>query len=64
MGEVIYLSRQQAADATVFRELIKFYKGKNNPRYEEAIERNKERYKFVLDEVLATKEVSEENIAA
>lgn len=63
MGEIIYLSQQQAANLTTFKELIRFYT-KKGPKYEEAIEKNKERYKFLLDEVLATKEVSEENIAA
>lgn len=65
MGEVIYLSQRQAADMTTFRELIKFYTGKKSKKFEAAIEKNKDRYQFILKEVLATKaEASEEDIAA
>lgn len=57
--EIIHLSQQQAANMTTFKELIKLYKRKNNPKFEEAIEKNKDRYQFLMDEVLATREISE-----
>lgn len=58
MGEVIYLGQEQAAAMTTFKELIKLYTKKDPKKFEEAIDKNKSRYKTLLDEVLATKEVS------
>lgn len=52
MGEVIYLSQSQAATMTTFKELVKLYTSKNSPKFDEAIEKNKARYKAGMDEVL------------
>lgn len=58
MVEVIYLGQEQAAAMTTFKELIKLYERKNNVKFQEAIDKNKSRYKTLLDEVLATKEAA------
>lgn len=65
MTDIIYLSQEQAYNLTTFKELIKLYTKKGPDKFAEAIDKNKARYKYLLDEVLATKEeTSEEGIAA
>lgn len=64
MGDVFHLSQEQAYNLTTFKELIKLYTKKGPDKFAEAIDKNKARYKYLLDEVLATKESSEELEAA
>lgn len=65
MGEIIYLSQENAANATTWKELIKFYSKKGPDKFAEAIEKNMARYDEVMKEILATKkETSQEVIAA
>jgi hypothetical protein len=65
MVEIFHLSKENAENATTFKELIKLYSKRDPKKYGEAIDKNRERYRFVMDEILATKvEVSEETVAA
>lgn len=52
-GQVIYLDQPTAAAMTTFKELEKMYRKKDPIKYEEAIQKNKTRYRSSMDEVLS-----------
>jgi len=53
MNNIIYLDQPTAASMTTYKELIKLYRGKDPTKYEEAIAKNKARYRTSMDEVLS-----------
>lgn len=61
---VIHLDQPTAACMTTYKELIKLYEKKDPVKYEEAIAKNKARYRTGMEEILATKEASKEDVAA
>lgn len=64
MGEVIYIDQPTAAAMTTFKELIKLYTKKDPKKFEDAIGKNKARYTALMEEVLATKVESSEELEA
>lgn len=53
MGEIIYLDQPTAAAMTTYKELVKMYSGKDPKKYEEAIAKNKARYRSEMDGILS-----------
>lgn len=63
--KIIYLDQPTAASMTTYKELIKLYSSKDPIKYEEAIEKNKARYRAGMDEILGrNEEASEEEAIA
>lgn len=54
MNNVIHLDQPTAAAMTTFKELEKMYRRKDPVKYEEAIAKNKARYRSAMEEVLQT----------
>lgn len=52
-SNIIYLDQPTAASMTTYKELIKMYKGKDPQKYEEAIQKNKARYRTSMDELIS-----------
>lgn len=53
MDNIIYLDQPTAASMTTYKELIKMYSKKDPKKYEEAIAKNRTRYRNAMDEVIS-----------
>lgn len=52
MNNVIHLDQPTAASMTTYKELIKMYSKKDPKKYEDAIAKNRARYRNAMDEVV------------
>lgn len=52
-GQIIYIDQPTAKAMTTFKELEKMYRKRDPIKYEEAIAKNKARYRSSMEEVLS-----------
>ena len=52
-GMIIHLDQPTAAAMTTYKELVKMYSKKDPKKYEDAIAKNKARYRTSMDEVIS-----------
>lgn len=52
-SKIIYIDQPTAAAMTTYKELEKMYRRKDPVKYEEAIAKNKARYRNSMEEVLS-----------
>ena len=50
---IIHLDQPTAAAMTTYKELVKMYTKKDPTKYEDAIAKNKARYRTTMDEVIS-----------
>lgn len=52
-AQIIHLDQPTAAAMTTYKELVKMYSKKDPKKYEDAIAKNKARYRTSMDEVIS-----------
>jgi len=52
-AKIIHLDQPTAAAMTTYKELVKMYSKKDPKKYEDAIAKNKARYRTSMDEVIS-----------